>query len=216
MAVAEAAGPQPTNNVSLVQSSFSLLLPSLVSFHSPSSLYSMLDRIYTRIFQVSNEYFSKSLLPPLPPWLDVEKVCTKLKENGKLVYDDDDESYSWKDWEIEPKPDENYRLYHSYLKEYKRSLGRIMKSIVRVLDEDTTLKSKRTLDFRLGGWRHKEICEFDPDAVLCSRDPSDSYINKKKKKRVIWSNAAIPISFMSDDEEDLYPIIEPLVRNIYT
>ena len=174
----------------------------------------MARKIYTRIFQVSNEYFTKSLLPPLPPWLDVEKVCTKLKENGKLVYDDDDESYYWKDWEI--NPNKRYERYYTYLKEYKRSFGRIMKAIVRVLDEDATLKSKRTLDFRLGGWRKKEICEFDPDAVLCSRDPSDSYINKKKKKRVIWSNAAVPISFMSDDEEDLYPKTEPLVRNIYT
>ena len=175
----------------------------------------MLDRIYTRIFQVSNEYFSKSLLPPLPPWLDVEKVCTKLKENGKLVYDDNDESYSWKDWEIEPKPDENYRLYHSYLKEYKRSLGRIMKSIVRVLDEDTTLKSKRTLDFRLGGWRHKEICEFDPDAVLYSRDQSDSGVDERKN--LIRSTASIPISFVTDKKEELYLCRETGrgVRNIY-
>ena len=174
----------------------------------------MTPSIYTKITQVSNKFF-ESLLPPPPAWLDVMKVCTKLKENGKLVYDDDKESYYWKDWEI--KPSEKYERESAYLREYRRSLYCIINSIIGVVEkEDPTLKSKRTLDFRLGGWRHKEICEFDPDAVLCSRDPSDSYINKKKKKRVIWSNAAIPISFMSDDEEDLYPIIEPRVRNIYT
>ena len=184
-----------------------------VPFRSPPSLYSMTPSIYTKITQVSNKFF-ESLLPPPPPWLDVMKVCTKLKENGKLVYDDDKESYYWKDWEI--KPSEKYERESAYLREYRRSLYCVINSIIGVVEkEDPTLKSKRTLDFRLGGWRKKEISNFDPDAVLYSRDQSDSGVDERKN--LIRSTASIPISFVTDKKEELYLCREMGrgVRNIY-